>query len=56
MKKVETHDGYDFYIAEGYSLNIVYNIVPEGSPAPVSGYFDRESIEKIKGVRFNAAY
>jgi hypothetical protein len=59
MIKVGTYNGYDFYM-EMYPCDTryetMYNIVPENSPAPESGYTKKEYIEKIKGVCFPAWY
>lgn len=57
MQKVHTESGYDFYL-EGPcgDSQAIYNIVPEGSPAPNGGYYNRRYIEKIKGVKFPDRY
>jgi hypothetical protein len=57
MSKVTTVDGYDFYIWVGNGdFPTLYNIVPEGSPAPGGGYPNRRFIERVKGVRFPDRY
>ena len=55
MRLVERLNGYDFYIC-GDSNGMLYNIVPEKSPAPASGYHNRQYIEKIKGIKFPDRY
>jgi mannose-6-phosphate isomerase-like protein (cupin superfamily) len=52
MKKVESHDGYDFYIGKD-NQNTLYNIVPKGQKIPEGGYRNKEYIEKIKHVKFS---
>lgn len=57
MIKVDTINGYDFYLEVGSrDKQTLYNIVPEGSPAPNGGYYNRRYIEKIKGVKFPDRY
>lgn len=42
MTKVETKEGYDFYIHAGHEdVPILWNIVPEGSRTPEGGYPNR---------------
>ena len=57
MKKVETKNGYDFYrgieTKKTGNLAMFWNIVPAGSPAPEGGYFNRATIEKVKGGVFS---
>lgn len=48
--KLNTADGYDFYIGSDTRHKILYNIVPQGTPAPKGGYYDRENIAKVNGV------
>lgn len=50
MIKGNTIDGYDLY--HGYDENgeCIYNIVPEGSSAPSTGYYDEKYIAQVKGV------
>lgn len=53
----KNYQGYDFYIEAGLGdRQTKWNIVPTGSPAPEGGYFNRQYIEKIKGVRFPDRY
>jgi hypothetical protein len=54
MEKIESKNGYDFYIGIAY-CEPVYNIVPAGSQLPAGGYYSKEYIENIKGVKFNKA-
>ncbi len=49
MKKVATFNGYDFYTGVT-KKGIYYNIVPEGTPAPKGGYYDKKYILSIKGL------
>ena len=56
MKKVLTKHGYDFYVGQWYSDSPIYNIKPEGSEQPKSGYYNYEYLEKIKGVKFPKSY
>jgi len=49
MKLVNTENGYDFYAGTDKEPRI-YNIVPEGSPAPGGGYYSKKYISDIKGV------
>ena len=59
MTKIGTYKGYDFYTEtylDGIYHKTIYNIVPENSPVPESGYHKKEYIEKIKGVCFPAWY
>jgi len=49
--------GYDFYIQAGCGdKQTIYNIVPTGSIAPTSGYYNRQYIEILKGVKFPNRY
>ena len=51
MKKVNTANGYDFYIGKDNEKNIwYYNIVPKGSPAPEGGYYSKQHIAGVKGA------
>lgn len=57
MTRIDSHSGYDFYIASGMGDRpTLYNIVPAGSPAPEGGYRNRQYIERIKGVKFPDRY
>jgi hypothetical protein len=57
MKKVNTANGYDFYVGKDKEKNIwYYNIVPQGSPSPAGGYYSKHhiaSIKKVSAVLFN---
>jgi len=57
MTKVGTYNGYDFYLKGACGPhNAEYNIVPEGSKAPSTGYANKGFIEHLKGVIFPAWY
>jgi hypothetical protein len=57
MTKVDSYGGYDFYLQSAIGDRpALYNIVPQGSPAPTGGYLNRQYIEKIKGVKFPDRY
>ena len=52
MKKINTVQGYDFYVGKDESKNFKpwYNIVKSGSPAPTTGYYSPELIAKQKKI------
>ena len=53
MREIKNENGYKFYV--GIDLNSgkeVYNIIPEYGKKPEGGYYDKKTIEKIKGVTF----
>ena len=54
MKLQKEGSGYKFY--SGFDDNaqkFVYNILPSyQTEVPTTGYYDREYIEKVKGVKF----
>jgi len=57
FRLVERHDGYTFWVMDTPEGR-VYNIIPECTHSrpqarPASGYYDRQMIERIKGVKFN---
>lgn len=58
MIKVYSDAKYDYYVGDGDKDNgdrpHIYNIKPVGSPTPNSGYYDVETLEEIKGVKFPA--
>lgn len=47
MKKVASSKKYDYYVGID-GEEIFYNIVPAGSPAPKTGYLNKEFILRIK--------
>ena len=52
MKKVSTILGQDLYVGKDESKNYKpwYNIVPCGSPAPITGFYSPEYIAKEKKI------
>jgi hypothetical protein len=59
MRKVDTYQGFDFYVKSiriRYTHYTIYNILPQGSEAPNKGYFNRRYIEKLRGVKFADRY
>jgi len=57
MTKVDSKDGYDFYLQSNIGDQPgLYNIVPAGSPAPCGGYPNMDYIERRKGIRFPERY
>ena len=60
MRRIDSYSGYDFYVGnatiKGGFIVKVYNILPEGSIEPKSGYNNMQYIERIKGVKFPDRY
>jgi hypothetical protein len=53
MNCVKIENNYKFYVGKDENNGKdVYNIVLEYQDAPTSGYYSKEYIEKIKGVKF----
>lgn len=53
MKLIETKNGYDLYKGTDEKGREFFNIVPTGTSAPNGGYYNRNTIESIKQVKFN---
>lgn len=55
MTKVNTVQGYDFYIGKTKEGMKVFQITPEGQPKPpFGGYGSKWHILKVKGINFDA--
>lgn len=52
MHLIESHNGYDFYTKNDMNKTL-FNIIPTGQVAPLSGHFNKNFIEKIKHVQFS---
>lgn len=50
VDKVNTKQGYDFYIGKDSKGKPFYNAVPEGTPAPSGGYPNKDYILNVKGI------
>lgn len=50
------YKGYDFYIGTDENQKHFYNIVKHGNPTPAGGYYNREFIEKKKGIKFPSRF
>lgn len=49
LTKVNTFGGYDYYRGES-EKGTIYNIVPQGSPAPSGGYYNKTYICAVKNL------
>ncbi len=50
MIKLRTAHGYDYYMGRDEKCNYFYCLVPEGSEAPVGGYYNSNYACSIKNV------
>lgn len=50
MRKVATHNEYEYWVGVERDNRIYYNITKAGTKKPDSGYFDRNYILEIKKV------
>ena len=50
LEKIETKEGYDYYIGVDTDGSYVYNVVREGIPAPKTGYYRSQYICDLRGV------
>lgn len=50
LEKIETKEGYDYYIGIDNNGNYVYNVVREGVPAPRTGYYRSQYVCDLRGA------
>lgn len=50
MKKINTYNGYEYWIGIERDNRIFYNITKTGAKKPDSGYFEKDYILQIKKV------
>lgn len=50
LEKIDTKEGFDYYIGIDTDGSYVYNVVREGIPAPKTGYYRSQYICDLRGV------